>query len=375
MKFQIDTRVLKNGLDIVNHAVSSMSTTPILENILLKVNYNHIVLTSNNLDMAIEHVIHDNITIHTEGSFCVPSKIFTNYISLVEDDSISIELLSDTSIEIKTDSWNIKIKGNDANDFPVIPWVKENSTFSLNSTIIKKSIEKTLFSSAEWNIRPTLAGIFIALEWNEARFASTDSFRLSEYKITLEKAFEGSFNQIIPNKTAFELKSILEDNIDVKVVVWENQIMFLFENTKFYSRLLNGKFPEYGWFFPTTHSTKSVLNRIDLIQSLKKINLLSKENNYSIKVSFSNENGILIETSETQIGEWKITLVGSIEWDDNIIWLNSEYFLESLWVIDTTHIAIRFESPLSPILITPVNDEGSKKENATFKHIIMPLKI
>lgn len=375
MKFLIDTKVLKSGLDIVNHAVSSISTTPILENILIKVNYNHIVLTSNNLDMAIEHVMNENITIHTEGSFCVPSKIFTNYVSLVNDDSVLIELLNDNSIEIKTDSGNIKIKGNDAGDFPVIPSVKENSSFHLNSNIIKKSIEKTLFSSAEWNIRPTLAGIFIALEGNEARFASTDSFRLSEYKVSLESNFEGTFSQIIPNKTAFELKSILWDQVNVKVVVGDNQIMFLFENTKLYSRLLNGKFPEYTGFFPTTYSTRSVLNRIDLIQSLKKINLLSKENNYSIKVSFSNENGILLETSETQIGEGKITLVGSIEWDDNIIGLNSEYFLESLGVMDTTHISISFESPLSPILITPVNDDANKKDNSTFKHIIMPLKI
>lgn len=219
MKFQIDTKTLKSGLDIVNHAVSSISTTPILENILIKVHYNHIVLTSNNLDMAIEHVINENITILSEGSFCVPSKIFTNYVSLVDDNSLAIELLSDNSIEIKTDSGNIKIKGNNAEDFPVIPSVKEVSTFSLPSNIIKKSIEKTLFSSAEGNIRPTLAGIFIALEGNEARFASTDSFRLSEYKVTLENNFEGTFNHIIPNKTAFELKSILEDNVGVKVVV------------------------------------------------------------------------------------------------------------------------------------------------------------
>jgi len=149
MKFTIDTRTLKNALEVVNHAVSSISTTPILENILIKVNYNHIVLTSNNLDMAIEHIIHDNITIANEGSFCIPSKIFTNYISLLEDDSISIELLNDNSIEIKTESGNIKIKGNDANDFPVIPSIKETSSFSLHSNIIKKSIEKTLFSSAE----------------------------------------------------------------------------------------------------------------------------------------------------------------------------------------------------------------------------------
>jgi DNA polymerase III sliding clamp (beta) subunit (PCNA family) len=71
---------------------------------LIKANYSNIVLTSNNLEMAIEHVISENIKIDLEGSFCIPSKIFTNYISLVDDDNISIELLKDESIEIKTQS-------------------------------------------------------------------------------------------------------------------------------------------------------------------------------------------------------------------------------------------------------------------------------
>lgn len=375
MKFQVSTKTLKEWLDIVNHATASISTTPILENILIKANYNNIVLTSNNLEMAIEHIIWENIKIDLEWSFCVPSKIFTNYISLVQDDNVYIELLKDDSIEIKTESWNVKIKWNNASDFPLIPAVKEQNSFEIKSSIIKKSIEKTLFSSAEWNIRPTLAWIYLSLDGNKAKFATTDSFRLSEYKVTLEKEPWVNFSQIIPNKTAFELRSILDDEQNVKIVTWENQVVFLFENTKFYSRLLNWKFPDYEWFFPTTHSTKSVLNRIDLMQALKKINLLSKENNYSIKVSFSNETWILIESSETQIWEWKISLVWTVEWEDNIIWLNSEYFLESLWVIDTTHVAISFESPLSPILIVPVNDEINKKDIWSFRHIIMPLKI
>jgi len=66
MKFKIQTEVLKKGLDVVNHATASITTTPILENILLKVNFNNIILTSNNLEMAIEYVISDNINIETE---------------------------------------------------------------------------------------------------------------------------------------------------------------------------------------------------------------------------------------------------------------------------------------------------------------------
>ena len=374
MKFQIETKTLKNALDIVNHATASISTTPILENILIKVNYNNIVLTSNNLEMAIEHIVTENLDIALEWAFCVPSKIFTNYISLLSDDIVHIELLNDNSIEVKSETSQIKIKWNSATDFPLIPSVRENLVFNLKSNIIKKSIEKTLFSSAEWNIRPTLAWIYVSLDWNKARFATTDSFRLSEFKVDLENQISETFSQIIPSKTAFELKSILWDLEDVKVIAWDNQLVFVIWNTKFYSRLLNGKFPEYEGFFPNNYNTKAVVNRVDLMQALKKINLLSRENNYSIKMSFSGESGILIETSETQVWEAKVYLVWAIDWEDSIVWLNSEYLLEVLWVIDTTHVSVSFESSLSPILVKWVSD-NDKPLKDDFKHIIMPLKI
>jgi DNA polymerase-3 subunit beta len=178
---------------------------------------------------------------------------------------------------------------------------------------VRKSIEKTLFSSAEGNIRPTLAGLFVHISGSETIFASTDSFRLSEYKTILDAPSNVSFSQIIPSKTCNEIKNIIADNDSVRIISGENQIAFFFGNIKIYSRLLNGKFPDYANFFPSSYTTKGVINRADLMQALRKINLISRENNYSIKMSFSAESGILLETSETQIGEGEVRLVGSIE--------------------------------------------------------------
>lgn len=375
MKFSIKTSQLKKGLDIVNHATASVTTTPILENILLKVNFNNIVLTSNNLEMAIEYVISDDITIAQEGAFCIPSKLFSNYIALITDDEVHIELLNDNSIRLETASGKLKIKGFEADEFPLIPAIKEEVSLSLEGEVVRKSIEKTLFSSAEGNIRPTLAGISVNITDSETTFASTDSFRLSEFKTNLDAAIGHSFYGIIPNKTASQIRSILSDNDTVKIVSGESQIAFISGNTKIYSRLLNGKFPDYKTFFPSSYSTKAEVNRIDLIGALKKINLISRENNYSIKMSISGETGILLETSETQIGESDVRLVGAVEWEDNIVWVNSTYFLEVLGVIDTTHVSVSFENPLSPILITPVSDPEKAKNTDSFKHIIMPLKI
>lgn len=375
MKFKINTDVLKKWLDIVNHATASITTTPILENILLKVNYNNIVLTSNNLEMAIEYMISDNINIESEWSFCIPSKLFTSYIWLVQDDEVWIELLSDDSIKISTWSGKLKLKGIPSEEFPLIPNIREEVSLNISGKVIKKSIDKTLFSSAEWNIRPTLAGLYVNIKSNEVIFASTDSFRLSEFKTILKDSVPNDFSQIIPNKTASQIKSIIEENEEVKIVSGDNQIAFLSWNVKIFSRLLNGKFPDYSNFFPTSYSTKAEVNRIDLIQALKKINLVSRENNYSIKMSLSSTRGIELETSETQIWEWDVTLIGAVEWEDNIVWINSTYFLEVLWVIETTHISISFENPLSPIMISPVTDPEKQDTSQSFKHIIMPLKI
>lgn len=375
MKFTIQTEVLKKGLDIVNHATASITTTPILENILLKVNFNNIVLTSNNLEMAIEYVISDDITIESEGAFCIPSKLFTSYISLVQDQDIKIELVNDDQIKVSTSSGKLKIKGLDADEFPLIPNIREEISLNLSSKIVKKAIDKTIFSSAEGNIRPTLAGLAVNIKANEVVFASTDSFRLSEHKTTLVDAVSNDFSQIIPSKTAYQIKSILQDSDDVKIVSGDNQVAFFSWNTKIFSRLLNGKFPDYTSFFPTTFSTKAEVNRSDLMGALKKINLVSRENNYSIKMSLSSSRGVELETSQTQIGEGDVTIVGAVEWEDNVVGINSTYFLEVLGVIETTHVSISFENPLSPILICPVIDPESNKAPDQFRHIIMPLKI
>ncbi len=375
MKFSIATEKFKKWLDIVNHATANISTTPILENILIRVNENSVILTSNNLELAIEYFIED-VNVEKTGSFCLPSKLISNYISLVNDDEIKLELLNDNSVKISNWSSVIKVKWIEASEFPLIPNVKEEVSLIIPAKIIKKSIDKTLFSSAEGNIRPTLAGIYVNIENNEIVFASTDTYRLSEYKTVINWEIKNNFSQIIPSKTCNQIRSILSESDDVKIVSGDNQIAFFTENINIYSRLLNGKFPEYLPFFPSTYTIKAEINRTDLIQALRKVNLISKEKDYYIKMSLSTSRWIELETTETQIWEWDVTLVWAVEWVDNAVWINSNFLLEVLSVIETTHVSISFETPRSAITISPIDDPENKSEkNEFFRHILMPLRI
>ena len=375
MKFSIATEKFKKWLDIVNHATANISTTPILENILIRVNEHSVILTSNNLELAIEYFIED-VNVEKTGSFCLPSKLISNYTSLVNDDEIKLELLSDNSVKISNWSSVIKVKWIEASEFPLIPNVKEEVSLIIPAKIIKKSIDKTLFSSAEGNIRPTLAGIYVNIENNEIVFSSTDTYRLSEYKTVINWEIKNNFSQIIPSKTCNQIRSILSESDDVKIVSGDNQIAFFTENINIYSRLLNGKFPEYLPFFPSTYTIKAEINRTDLIQALRKVNLISKEKDYYIKMSLSTSRWIELETTETQIWEWDVTLVWAVEWVDNAVWINSNFLLEVLSVIETTHVSISFETPRSAITISPIDDPENKSEkNEFFRHILMPLRI
>lgn len=372
MHFSVDTKIFKSAIDTVNHASVVTTVTPILENILIRAEFKRVVLTANNLEMAIEYSIEDDVNIQTEGSFTLSSRFLTSFISLVQDDKINVKLLSGGSVELKTAKSDIKIKGSEASKFPVLPSFQVNQAIVLDSDDLKTAFDRTFFSVAEWNVRPTLAGVYVKVSDGKIAFASTDSFRLSEFVLETETEEFPKAEMIIPAKTVLELSRILPEKTQVKIFIHDNQLLVTFGNIRLFSRLLNGHFPDYLAFFPKTHSTKAVVLRSDLISALKRVNLIAKENNYNVRVVFHSETWLEIATWDTEIGAGKVEIPASIEGEDSVVGINSAYLLEVLSVIKEDHASLDFETNLSPIVVKGVPDVSKK---ARFKHIIMPLKI
>jgi len=373
MHFKIDTIKFKEGVNIANHASIWVTTTPILENILIQAAFWKVILTTNNLEMAIEYTIDEWIDIKSEGTFTISNKFLSSFLSLIREDTIEVKLTTDGSLLFKTESVNTKFKWIPADEFPKLPVVKHTENFSFNWKIFKDAVRHTIFSAALWNIRPTLAWIYINILDSEMIFASTDSFRLSEYSVKWPTNIKENTSLILPSKTASELSKIISEKDSVNVYKTDTQFLVSFWNIKLYSRLLNGAFPDYRAFFPNTYSTKAVVNKQDLISALKQINLLSKDNNYSIKVLFEPWVWIEIDTWDIELWKAKNNIVASTEWDPATIWLNSLYVLDVLNIIKSDYISIDFETPLSPIKFQWVSEE--KEENIEYKHIIMPLKV
>lgn len=373
MRFRISTDIFKKAIETASHATGSNNLTPILENILIEAQYKRVILTGNNLEMAIEYIIEDGIDVEVEGKFTISSKFLTSYISLVGDRDITVELEKWWSLKFTTQSSETKFKGASAEKFPVIPMLVAENPLRIESRDLKIAIEKSLFSTADWAVRPVLAGIFLRPKNDGLTFASTDSFRLSEF--TVKTQGKDTVSVIIPKRTAAELAKIVSDEnekMPIDLFFHENQLLAVRGNVRLSSRLLSGKFPEYDGFFPKEFNTRTTVLRTDFITSLRQANLVARENNYNTRIRSRHDGNIEITTGDTEIWASNITVKWSVEWQEDIVGMNAQYLLEVLSVMKEDYISFEYKSALSPIVITWVPKEDGKY---SYRHLIMPLKI
>ncbi len=373
MRFRITTSLFRKAIEAASHATGANNLTPILENILIEAGYKKLIVTGNNLEMAIEYIIESDVDVEVEWRFTISSKFLTSYIALIQDDEITVELEKWGSLRFSTKSSNTKFKWSSAEKFPVIPTLVKNTPLIIESRDLKVAIEKTLFSTADGAIRPVLAGIYMKPTSEGLIFASTDSFRLSELRVSGTGIDAPAV--IIPKKTAQELARIVNDEDESKKIelyFHENQLLAVRGNIRLSSRLLSGKFPEYDGFFPKEYTTKTILLRSDLSTSLKQSNLVARENNYNTRIRSKHDGSIEISTGDTEIGASSISLTGSVEWQEEIIGINAQYLLETLSVMREDYISFEYKSALSPVVIKWVPAEDGKYG---YRHLIMPLKI
>ncbi len=374
MRFRIDTDIFRKAIDVASHATGTNNLTPILENILIDAWYKRLVLTGNNLEMAIEYIIEEKVDIEVEGRFTISSKFLTAYIALVQDKEVTVELEKWGSLRFTTASSNTKFKGASADKFPIIPNLVANTPLRIESKDLKTAIEKTLFSTADGAVRPVLAGIFLHANKERLIFASTDSFRLSEFVVKTNSS-ESYSPVIIPKKTAAELARIVNDEnekMPIELYFHENQLLAIRGNIRLSSRLLSGKFPEYDGFFPKEFMTKTTILQSDLVTSLRQANLVARENNYNTRIRSKHEWVVEISTGDTEVGASSISISGSVEWQEDIVWVNAQYVLEALSVIREDYVSFEYKSALSPIIIKWVPGEDGEY---SYRHLIMPLKI
>lgn len=367
MRLSCSQKDLSNALSITNKAVGTNSTLPVLNNVLLKAEGKNLYFTTTNLEIAISYFIEADIK--NEGEITIPSKLLTNYVNYLKDSQVDIEVEEGESMLVKTNDSKTRIKGISASEFPSIPVVEKEGSFTVSAKDLSVAINQVAFAAALNTTRPILTGVYFSVSSDELKMVATDSYRLAE-KTLKPKVSSGDITCIVPVKTVLELGSILgtlSKDVDVEVIVSKNQIYFSIDKVKITSRLIEGQFPNYNQVIPKSSETKVFLNVGELSLVLKRINLFAKENNNKVLLRTSSE-GLLVTTDVTQLGVGEVKMKTKIEGKDNEIALNSQYILDLLSNIGTNEVVLELGDKTNPAIFRPVDKQG-------YVHIIMPLKI
>lgn len=367
MQFTVERNNLNQGLAKVSRLASAKMPIPILNNILLNLQLDQLTLSVTDLELGVQ----TNLAVETtsEGSFTVPARLLTEFILASNEKSFTAEVSDKSILTLKGNQSQVKIRGLAADEFPALPFVEAEPTFTVKATDLKEAIDLVTFAAASDDTRPVLAGILITAVEKELLLASTDSYRLAEKKIKLSQPTKTACSVIVPKRTILELTRLIADEVgDITVFVGDNQIQFSFSQTKVVSRLIEGAYPAYINIVPKGYRTRVTANLPDLIAALKMSQLFAREAGNLVSMTMVPGNGVKVESAASQKGEASNTFKAITEGEEVKMAFNVKYLLDSLQVLKAENAFLEFSGNDKPILIKPANSQE-------YYSLVMPLKV
>ncbi len=361
MDIIVNQKKILNALKIVEKVVSKNVSLPILNTILLKTDGSRLKLSATNLEIGINYWI--GAKINKPGDIAVPARIFSDFLNNITDEKITITV-DKNIISINSENYKTQILAMETKDFPIIPKVKNESVFKINTKILKNSLLSVLDSVSISETRPELSGVYVGIFENRAEFAATDGFRLSEKIINLDGIINKSF--IIPRNTAIEIIRITENSEeDISIAVSENQVFVYNNDFELISRLIDGHYPEYKKLIPDRFISLTRVNKNEFEKNIRMASIFSS-NISDIKLK-ADKDKIEISAKNTERGEVTSSVLSDLKNKPFEISVNYHYLLDGLKVIPTENVILEFTGDGSPLVL-----KGENKKDQTY--IIMPLR-
>ncbi|NUM25928.1 MAG: DNA polymerase III subunit beta [Candidatus Buchananbacteria bacterium] len=378
MKISCTQENLNQGLFVVSHIASKNTALPILNNILIKAAESSITLSSTNLEIGVSCVIRGKV--EAEGDFTVQSRLLADYVGLLPRDRVDLETVeNETVLQVACKNNSTKIKGQSAADFPLIPQIDRKNPYILNSQSLRQALSQVTFAVSISETRPEINGVLFNFVGDKLILAATDSYRLAEKTVILNKKSSSVPQKIIiPTRTLQELQRILgsfkdpaaiSDLEDVEIYLAENQILFVLGNIELISRLVEGQYPDYQQIIPNQFNTTTNLVSSEFIKATKTTSLFTRSGIYDVSLEFlPNKKEIVVSSANNQLGENFSRLSGEISGSNNKIVVNYRYLLDGLQNIGDEQVAVEIIDGSSPCVLRP----GGK--NKDYLYIIMPIK-
>ncbi len=364
MKVICSKENLIEGINIVQKAVSSKTTLPILEGILIEASDNF-KLTGTDLEIGIECYVEADI--RETGNVVLNSRMFGDIVRRMPDSEVLIEVKENNLVVIECENSHFEIKGIPAAGFPALPTIKMDNAFKINQKLVRDMIKQTIFAVGMDENRPILTGSLVECKNNELTFVSIDGFRLALRKNNTSND-NTDFNVVVPGKTLNEIVKILQ-SVEEEIIIYNsnNQILFDIGNCKIVSRLLEGEYLNYKSIIPQEHETKIKVSTKEILSSIERASLITvEEKKYPVKFKISDDKVTI--SSSTELGNVREEIRVDMNGNKLEIGFNPRYFIDALRVIEDDEVEIFFTSSVGPCTIRPSSGDN-------FAYMILPVRI
>jgi DNA polymerase-3 subunit beta len=364
VKLNISKSELSKAIGLVVRATASRPSVPFLSGILITVEDGAIQFFASDLETSIQTTVSG--IIEEPGKVAVAGKILSNIVRSLPDVSVRLETEGET-LHLSAGQSDFYIRTINTDDFIDFPEVKESETIELPASQLVPMILKVSKAASRKETRVILNGIYLNIEQSKIEMVGTDSYRLAYVEQSLDKTSDNAFAALVPAKALDEIARMLTADDKVKISVSKNQVLFTFGETKFVTRKIEGKYPNYRQYIPTEWNTKIVVTREEILDSARRVSLLAL-NDATVTLEFSVENQSLKLSAHSQdLGNAEETILVKMEGEDNKIAAQYSYLVDGLAVTNSDFITIELQSSTKPGVIR------SPEEN--FIYLIMPIRV
>jgi DNA polymerase-3 subunit beta len=374
MKFVVSSSELLGHLQAISRVISSKNTLPILDNFLFNLSGNDLEITASDLEstlitrMKLENTDGD-------GTIALPARILLDTLKEFSVQPLTFDINSDTmAVVISSENGKFNVVGQNGIDFPALPSIKKEKKFSfvINADVMLAGINKTLFATADDELRPVMGGIFVEASTDKITFVASDAHKLVRYQRTDAHADDNS-SFILPKKPASLLKNILpREEGPVTVEFDDKNAFFILSDYKVVCRLVEGNYPNYNSVIPKNNPRKITIDRVEFYNTLKRVSVFSNQASNLVKLQLKG-NQVMVSAQDI---DFSISAYERIkcqyEGEEIEIGFKSVFLLEILANIASQDVMIELADPTRAGLFLPVISDN---ESEDLLMLLMPMMI
>ncbi len=369
MKFTVSSISLLTQMQALSRIIAPKNSLQILDSVLFNLSGNSLTLTASDGETTIQTVL--EVEGEGEGKVAFQAKLLLETLKEFPEQPLVFDINDQNfGLEIKSSNGSYNFVGANGNEYPEMPAIEEkNHTFTIAANTLLHAVEKTIFCTANDELRPVMNGIFFDLDTDKVTLVATDAHRLVRYISLLANTSEPT-NFILPKKPANLLRAVLgKEQGDVTVTFGEKNARFEFGQTIIICRQIDGRFPNYNAVIPQNNTNKMTIDRQTLLNAAKRVAVFANPGTGLIKLALS-ENEINISAQDIDFStSAEETITCSYTGNPMNIGFKAPFLIEILGAIAAKEVIIELADPSKAGLILPFENE----ENEDIVMLLMPM--